>query len=252
VPVIAIGRIHDPGRAEQILADGRADFIAMGRPLLADPDLPRKLASGQAHRIRKCISCENCIDAMDARGVHLSGQRRRLDHQHARVLEHGRDDLRKGRVSNRDPRLLAGRGAVVVGGSRGIGAAVAIPLATQDLFAEQAIADTTLADIADRSGVTVQTILRRFGVKSAVFAEAIAPVGAEVQDSAGPGDAQCSPPPTDICGSSPSAVLTSHASPAPVRPDVFGHRVRRYAIKTQKPSPTPPHHLTLMTHRAGR
>ncbi|MGH3553262.1 MAG: FAD-dependent oxidoreductase [Mycobacterium sp.] len=67
VPVIAVGRIHDPERAEQILADGRADFIAMGRPLLADPDLPRKLRSGQAHRIRKCISCENCIDAMELR-----------------------------------------------------------------------------------------------------------------------------------------------------------------------------------------
>jgi 2,4-dienoyl-CoA reductase (NADPH2) len=67
VPVIAVGRIHDPERAERILADGRADFIAMGRPLLADPDLPRKLRSGEAHRVRKCISCENCIDAMELR-----------------------------------------------------------------------------------------------------------------------------------------------------------------------------------------
>jgi 2,4-dienoyl-CoA reductase-like NADH-dependent reductase (Old Yellow Enzyme family) len=67
VPVIAVGRIHDPVRAERILADGRADFIAMGRPLLADPELPRKLRSGQARRIRKCISCENCIDAMELR-----------------------------------------------------------------------------------------------------------------------------------------------------------------------------------------
>ncbi|MCV7233988.1 NADH oxidase [Mycobacterium branderi] len=67
VPVIAVGRIHDPARAEQILADGRADFIAMGRPLLADAELPRKLQTGQANRIRKCISCENCIDAMEQR-----------------------------------------------------------------------------------------------------------------------------------------------------------------------------------------
>lgn len=67
VPVIAVGRIHDPARAERILADGRADFVAMGRPLLADPELPRKLRDGRAHRIRKCISCENCIDAMEQR-----------------------------------------------------------------------------------------------------------------------------------------------------------------------------------------
>jgi 2,4-dienoyl-CoA reductase (NADPH2) len=67
VPVIAVGRIHDPQQAERILADGRADFIAMGRPLLADPDLPGKLSSRQPHRVRKCISCENCIDAMELR-----------------------------------------------------------------------------------------------------------------------------------------------------------------------------------------
>ncbi len=67
VPVIAVGRIHDPYRAEQIVAEGRADFVAMGRGLLADPDLPNKLVSGQPRRIRKCISCENCIDAMEQR-----------------------------------------------------------------------------------------------------------------------------------------------------------------------------------------
>lgn len=67
VPVIAVGRIHDPERAEQILADGRADFIAMGRPLLADPDLLAKLAAGHGSRVRRCISCENCIDAMEIR-----------------------------------------------------------------------------------------------------------------------------------------------------------------------------------------
>ena len=67
VPVIAVGRIHDPQRAEWIVANGRADFIAMGRPMLADPELPNKLASGQSDRVRRCISCENCIDAMEQR-----------------------------------------------------------------------------------------------------------------------------------------------------------------------------------------
>lgn len=66
VPVIAVGRIHDPVLAERILAEGRADFVAMGRPLLADPDLPRKLA-GSPDRVRHCISCQNCIDAMEIR-----------------------------------------------------------------------------------------------------------------------------------------------------------------------------------------
>ncbi len=67
VPVIAVGRLHDPALAEQVLADGRADFVAMGRPLLADPELPRKLAAGTAERVRRCISCENCIDTLEER-----------------------------------------------------------------------------------------------------------------------------------------------------------------------------------------
>src|SRR6478752_345299 len=45
--------------------------------------------------------------------------------------------------------------------------------ATKHLFAENVIAEITLADIAERSGLTVQTILRRFGDKDAVFAEAL-------------------------------------------------------------------------------
>ncbi len=67
VPVIAVGRLHDPLLAEQVLADGRADFVAMGRPLLADPDLPRKLGGwgGGPARVRRCISCENCIDTLE-------------------------------------------------------------------------------------------------------------------------------------------------------------------------------------------
>lgn len=53
--------------------------------------------------------------------------------------------------------------------------------ATKQLLADAAAADITLADIAARSGVTVQTILRRFGDKNAVFAEAIAHYGAEIR-----------------------------------------------------------------------
>ncbi len=64
VPVMLVGRIHDPELAEQILADGQADLIAMARPLLADPYLPQKVIEGRPARIRRCISCEHCIDSM--------------------------------------------------------------------------------------------------------------------------------------------------------------------------------------------
>lgn len=65
VPVMVVGRIHDPQLAEQILQQGRADLIVMGRPLLADPELPRKAMEGRRKEIRRCISCQNCIDSME-------------------------------------------------------------------------------------------------------------------------------------------------------------------------------------------
>jgi 2,4-dienoyl-CoA reductase (NADPH2) len=67
VPVIAVGRIHDPALAEELLREGRADLIAMARPMLADPELPNKLEAGRAAQLRRCISCESCIDAMEER-----------------------------------------------------------------------------------------------------------------------------------------------------------------------------------------
>jgi 2,4-dienoyl-CoA reductase (NADPH2) len=65
VPVMVVGRIHDPLLAESILAEGSADLVVMGRPMLADPDLPNKARSGRLAEIRPCISCENCIDSME-------------------------------------------------------------------------------------------------------------------------------------------------------------------------------------------
>jgi len=59
--VIAVGHIHDPLLAEDILARGKADLVAMGRALLADPHLPRKALEGKEEEIRPCIGCnEGC------------------------------------------------------------------------------------------------------------------------------------------------------------------------------------------------
>ncbi|TSA48140.1 MAG: FAD-binding protein, partial [Deltaproteobacteria bacterium] len=61
IPVIAVGRINTIALAEEILAKGRADMVAIGRPLLADPDLPKKAAEGREEEIRPCIACnEGC------------------------------------------------------------------------------------------------------------------------------------------------------------------------------------------------
>ncbi len=65
VPVMVAGRIHDPRLAEAILQRGDADLVVMGRPLLADPELPAKLRAGRHGQIRRCISCQHCIDSME-------------------------------------------------------------------------------------------------------------------------------------------------------------------------------------------
>jgi 2,4-dienoyl-CoA reductase (NADPH2) len=65
IPVIAVGRI-EPDRAEQILADGGADFVAMGRKLIADPELPNKLAAGTPEEVRPCMYHYRCISQIFA------------------------------------------------------------------------------------------------------------------------------------------------------------------------------------------
>jgi len=61
IPVITVGRINHPSLAEDILAGGRADLVAMGRSLLADPYLPQKAMEGREEDIRLCIACnEGC------------------------------------------------------------------------------------------------------------------------------------------------------------------------------------------------
>jgi 2,4-dienoyl-CoA reductase-like NADH-dependent reductase (Old Yellow Enzyme family) len=53
-PVIAVGKLQDPALAEEVLSSGKADLIALGRPLLADPDLPRKWKEGRLAEVRRC------------------------------------------------------------------------------------------------------------------------------------------------------------------------------------------------------
>jgi 2,4-dienoyl-CoA reductase (NADPH2) len=65
VPVAASNRIHSPLAAEEILARGDADLVCMCRPLLADPELPKKAQTGQERRIRRCVACnQGCFDAV--------------------------------------------------------------------------------------------------------------------------------------------------------------------------------------------
>jgi len=61
VPIIAVGAIHDPFLAEEALQRKQADLIAMGRGLIADPELPNKIRSGRLEDVRTCLRCnEGC------------------------------------------------------------------------------------------------------------------------------------------------------------------------------------------------
>lgn len=63
LPVICAGRLTSPELCEEVLADGQADFVAVGRGQLADPDFVSKAASGDTHTLMRCIGCEQgCVE----------------------------------------------------------------------------------------------------------------------------------------------------------------------------------------------
>lgn len=73
VPVIAVAKIHNPELADRVLAEGKADFIAMGRALITDPDLPNKIAEGRNGEVRACITCNQaCIDKLLAERANVT------------------------------------------------------------------------------------------------------------------------------------------------------------------------------------
>lgn len=58
IPVVGVGKLHDPIIMEKVLAEGQADLVAVGRGLIADAELPRKIKEGKWDRIRPCLTCE--------------------------------------------------------------------------------------------------------------------------------------------------------------------------------------------------
>ncbi len=64
IPVIAIGKINTPELADLIVGEGKADFVAMARALVADPELPKKAMEGRRDEIRGCIYClQDCAQS---------------------------------------------------------------------------------------------------------------------------------------------------------------------------------------------
>ena len=67
IPVIAVGRLGTPDRVMEALGDGGVDMAALGRPLIADPDFPLKMQSGNSDEICSCGAClQGCLSMVKA------------------------------------------------------------------------------------------------------------------------------------------------------------------------------------------
>jgi len=62
IPVTVAGRMSAPVLADAVIRDGKADFVSLGRPLLADPEYPDKAKEGRFGDIRMCTACYHCFD----------------------------------------------------------------------------------------------------------------------------------------------------------------------------------------------
>ncbi len=71
IPVVAVGMIRNPSVAEDIISSGKADLVALGRTLIADPDWPVKAETGREKEIKRCIGCSECIKARHDEGTGL-------------------------------------------------------------------------------------------------------------------------------------------------------------------------------------
>ncbi|MFH1350332.1 MAG: FAD-dependent oxidoreductase [Pseudomonadota bacterium] len=69
IPVIAAGRMNTPELAEKAIKEGKADFIAMGRAMIADPEFPKKAKAGRSSDIRRCVADNECIDNVIFKGL---------------------------------------------------------------------------------------------------------------------------------------------------------------------------------------
>jgi 2,4-dienoyl-CoA reductase-like NADH-dependent reductase (Old Yellow Enzyme family) len=112
IPVIVGGGLDDPAAAAAVLAAGQADFVALGKALIADPEWARKVRDGRVAGIRPCVRCMLCTDprVRDSTGVRCAVNPRA-----------GRDAVYPIRAT-----LRARRIAIVGGGLAGMQAAVVL------------------------------------------------------------------------------------------------------------------------------
>jgi 2,4-dienoyl-CoA reductase-like NADH-dependent reductase (Old Yellow Enzyme family)/thioredoxin reductase len=68
IPVTVVGGINSPEFAERVIAEGKVDFVSLGRQLIADPDFANKAKEGRESEIRRCLRCYHCYGARPGPG----------------------------------------------------------------------------------------------------------------------------------------------------------------------------------------
>ncbi|MDR1422302.1 MAG: NAD(P)/FAD-dependent oxidoreductase [Coriobacteriales bacterium] len=94
IPVIGVSVIRNPDYAEDILAQGKLDYVGSARQFFADPDWGIKAQEGRVGEIRRCISCMHCMDtlmAADITGVTVACA---INYQGGREAQYGDAALR--------------------------------------------------------------------------------------------------------------------------------------------------------------
>lgn len=117
-PVAVVGGLDDPDLAEQVLAEGKADVIALGRSIIADSELPNKLRYGQADDITPCVRCNHCISESFVPYVKYSSRLIRCTVNPVAGREYTEKDVRPARV----PKKVL----VIGGGPAGMEAAITL------------------------------------------------------------------------------------------------------------------------------
>lgn len=108
IPVITVGRIKDPVQADDIIRQGKADMVALGRSFLADPEYPNKAKAGRLSEIRPCVGCcLGCIHAVLAKEPGSCVVNPDVGREHKLALETGPEEVSRILVAGAGPSGLA-------------------------------------------------------------------------------------------------------------------------------------------------
>ena len=117
-PVAVVGGLDEPELMEQVLAEGKADIIAVGRSIIADAQMPDKLRGGRADDVTPCIRCNHCISESFVPYVKYSSRLTRCSVNPVAGREYTEKDV--------CPALIPKKVLVIGGGPAGMEAAITL------------------------------------------------------------------------------------------------------------------------------